>query len=198
MTLCKKKGYFHRSTYGTRQGRNALDPIFIKEFENEIVRASRQVIIRFLNDAASCYDRILIYVSSLSNRAYGMHRKVVQVHSVTLDRNRYHIKTSLGVSLIFIAMEMFRVFGTGQGSANSPSIWEEICSILFECHESISHGASFCSINGKDKVTFTMIGFVDDCTGRVNLFNEPGAVNLQELVNAMQQDAQNWWDLLWM
>lgn len=42
-----------------------------------------------------------------------------------------------------------------------------------------------------------MIGFVDDCTQRVNMF-ESIAPSANELLNCLAHDAQLWNDLLWV
>ena len=48
----------------------------------------------FDNDAASCYDQILMSVASLSGRKYGVHRKIVYVHAATLEEAEYKLKLS--------------------------------------------------------------------------------------------------------
>ena len=46
-------------------------------------------------DASSCFDRIIIAISSLINRKYGLHKNVVMVHACTLQEAKYKLKTAL-------------------------------------------------------------------------------------------------------
>jgi hypothetical protein len=52
----------------------------------------------------------------------------------------------------------FPIFGSGQGSGNSPSIWLFISSTLCDIHQQISHGAKFVSPDGEEEVKITMVG----------------------------------------
>eukprot|EP00957_Ditylum_brightwellii_P029260 2211800-Ditylum_brightwellii.AAC.1 len=40
--------------------------------------------------------------------------------------------------------QAYPIYGTGQGSTNSPIIWLIISSTLFDIHDKLSHGATFC------------------------------------------------------
>jgi hypothetical protein len=57
------------------------------------------------------------------------------------------------------------VYGTGQGSCASPSVWLQICSILFDCHNQQSYGANYISPDGSITFKTSMTGFVDDTKG---------------------------------
>jgi hypothetical protein len=61
--------------------------------------------------------------------------------------------------------------GTGQGSQNSPTIWLFICSTLFDAFEEDAYGALFESFDKKLSIRIFMVGFVDDCSQRVNDFS---------------------------
>ena len=128
-----------------------------------------------------------------------MHRNVVFVHAKTLEETQYKLKTSMGVSDEFYAnCQAFPIYGTGQGSGNSPAIWCIVSSVLFSCHEDNGHGAYFCTPDQEMSVSLSMIGFVDDSTGQVNEFKlntQPTPAFLRQI---MQHDAQLWSDLLWI
>ena len=86
-------------------------------------------------------------------------------------RDQIKLKTSMGVSDEFYSnCQAFPIYGTGQGSGNSPTIWCIISSVLFECHKEKGHGAYFCTPDQQMPVSLSMIGFVDDITGQVNSF----------------------------
>ena len=116
----------------------------------------------------------------------------------TLQEAKYQLKTQMGISKAFYQhCELFPIYGTGQGSGNSPVIWCIISSILFDCHATKAHGATFESPDKTISITVYMIGFVDDSTGQVNDFNSDIQPHPSVLINRMRHDAQLWNDLLW-
>ena len=66
--------------------------------------------------------------------------------------------------------KFFPIYGTGQGSANSPVLWCLISNRLFEAHDTHSHGATFSSPSSPHEIRLNMIGFVDDTYSGVNMF----------------------------
>ena len=44
------------------------------------------------NDATAAYDRVLMSISSIAARGYGIHRNVVLVHAKTLSKAVYKLK----------------------------------------------------------------------------------------------------------
>jgi hypothetical protein len=167
--------------------------------KNEISYATRKSLINFDNDAASCYDRIIPCLASLIGRKFGLHRNIVFVHATTLEETKYKLKTSLGVSDEFYEnCQAYPIYGTGQGSGNSPAIWCIISSTLFSCHQDRAHGAFFCTPDEQMSVSLSMLGFVDDSTGQVNSFRDNEQPTPEFLRSIMQIDAQLWSDLLWI
>jgi hypothetical protein len=184
--------------YGSRKSRSSHDPVLIEVLQNEVYRMSMKSGINFDLDATSCYDRILVNVASLSSRRMGMHKSIVLVNAQTLEQATYHLKTNLGVSKSFYThCSSHPIYGTGQGSGNSPTIWGFVCSTLFDAFESRAHGATFCSYDTKINTNIYMIGFVDDCTQRVNNFQAHIQPDTKALLTMMTHDAQLWNDLLW-
>jgi hypothetical protein len=178
---------------------DALIPAFLEELKNKISYASQKSLINFDNDAASCYDRIIPALASLIGRKYGLHWNVVFAHATTLAETKYKLKTSLGISDKFYAKcQAFPIYGTGQGSGNSPAIWHTISSTLFSCHQQQAYGAYFCSPNQQMSVSLSMIGFMDDSTGQVNSFLVTEQPSPEFLQSIMQHNAQLWSDLLWV
>ena len=119
----------------------------------------------FDNDAASCYNRILMSVVSISGRKYGVHRKIVYVHAATLEEAEYKLKLSSNTfNTSYRHCKKFPMHGTGQGSGNSPMIWCFISSIIFDCHNQKSHGITLAIPNGDVVISSSIIGFVDNST----------------------------------
>ena len=192
------KGRLNNGQYG-RHGRSPLEPVFIEEMQSEISRASRKSLVKFDNDATSCYDRILVAIASITSRKYGLHKNVAFVMARTLQEAKYRLKTELGISEDFYQhTKLNPIHGTGQGSQNSPAIWCLISSILFDCHESKAYGATFESPDKKESIKLYMIGFVDDSTGQVNVFSENVQPPPTVIIQRMKHDAQLWNDLLWV
>ena len=120
--------------YGSRPGREARTVVFMEIMQMEISRGSRKPFIKFDNDATSCYDRIIPGTAMLISRKYGLHRNVAAVCGKTLATAHYKVKTMLGISEEgYSHCEAHPIYGTGQGSRNSPTCWLLICSTLFEC-----------------------------------------------------------------
>jgi hypothetical protein len=109
------------------------------------------------------------------------------------------LKTSLGISDEFYSnCQAFPIYGTGQGSGNSPAIWCIISSTLFSCHQQQAYGAYFCTPDERMSVSLSMIGFVDNSTGQVNDFTATEQPTPEFLREIMRFDAQLWSDLLWV
>jgi hypothetical protein len=91
----------------------------------------------------------------------------------------------------------FPIYGTGQGSGNSPMIWCFISSILFHCYESKAAPAQYCNPDGTNKQKWFMIGFVDDTNGQANQFLQSETKHtLQKVYNAAQTNATLWAQML--
>jgi hypothetical protein len=121
----------NQGLYGSRPGRSAIIPVQIEIMQNAIYQLSMKSGINFDLDAASCYDRILAKVASISSRRMGMNSNVVLVNCNTLEQAKFRIKTTIGVSEDWYAhSEAFPIHGTGQGSGNSPTIWCFVCSVF--------------------------------------------------------------------
>jgi hypothetical protein len=150
------------------------------------------------NDATLCYDRILPAFATIASRKFGIHKNVAFVMVTTLQECKYKLKTLLGISDEYYKhCKIFPIYGTGQSRGNSPAIWCIISSVLFDCHESQAHGATFESPDCTQRITFYMIGFVNDSTGQANAFLMDTQTHAAHLVARMREDAQLWNNLLW-
>eukprot|EP00980_Cylindrotheca_fusiformis_P031779 scaffold26945_cov235-Cylindrotheca_fusiformis.AAC.1 len=132
--------------YGGRKGHEAAYLPYAEELKYDISRLSRKALVNFDNDAASCYDRIIPSVASLLGRFHGLHPNITRLHASMLQHAQFQIKTSLGVSEShYQHSDALPIYGTGQGSTNSPIIWSMISSKLFDVHHQMATGASFCT-----------------------------------------------------
>ena len=183
--------------YGGRPGYEATSMALLEELRLEVSYLTRRTLLTFDNDAASCYDRIVINLASLVNRKNGLHKEITQLHGHILQRTEYQIKTAMGVSEASYRNDPSRpLYGTGQGAGNSPAIWLLISSLLFDAYDEKANGASFRTQDGTITVHMGLSGFVDDTTTVTNKFwpqSEPG---MEALLNQLRDDAQLWTDLL--
>ena len=91
---------------------------------------------------------------------------------------------------------IFPIYGSGQGSGNSPGLWCAISSVLFDVYKQQGCGASFYSPDKTITVKLYMIGFVDDTSGSTNDFLLPKPAPLTHYANLAIHDAQWWNDTL--
>ena len=89
-----KLGQIHQGQYGGCPGRDCTSVTYLEELRRDILILTQSAYTNFDNDAASCYNRILMSVASLSGRKYGVHKKVVYVHAATLREAKYKVKLS--------------------------------------------------------------------------------------------------------
>eukprot|EP00980_Cylindrotheca_fusiformis_P001128 scaffold316_cov70-Cylindrotheca_fusiformis.AAC.1 len=93
------------------------------------------------------------------------------MHASLLKQAQFRVKTSLGISeSSYQHTQDFPIYGTGQGSTNSPTIWSIISSKLFDIHNDHAHGASFCTPDKSICIQESAFGFVDDTTCQTNDF----------------------------
>ena len=190
---------FNAGLYGARPGRTAHDPVGLEETIAEITRLSRKPCIKNAEDATACYDRIIPGLGHLASRSHGLHRFVALVQGKTLAEVKYHLKTKLGITEEnYSHCTVHPIYGTGQGSGNSPTIWLVVSSILFDCYEARAHGAVFESPDKTIRLQIYRVGFVDDTCGYVNNFTSPIPPSPAELISLLTKDSQLWSDLLWL
>ncbi|KAI2497105.1 hypothetical protein MHU86_17422 [Fragilaria crotonensis] len=160
--------------YGSRSYRNAIDPVFIEELQLEISRATRKPVTFTNYDATACYDRIIPTLGMTVSRKFGVPPSVTKMNAETLQLAEYRFRTEMGLAPTGYKQHTAEhpIYGTGQGSANSPAIWCFLLSTLFDCYDSMAYKASYCDPTGGSSVDIGMVGFVDDCNGQTNLFQE--------------------------
>ena len=192
-----KKGTLNEGQFGSVPGKNAITPTIIEELQYKISRASKRPLLHMDYDATACYDRIILSLGSLIARGYGQHRNITIINANTLESAKYVLKTQLGVSESFYRhSNLVPIYGSGQGSGNSPGLWCCISSVSFDLYEEKAHGAFFQSPDGTLSVRIYMIGFVDDTSGSTNDFLLPKPAPMEHYTIKATEDAQRWNDIL--
>ena len=134
---------------------------------------------------------------SLISQAHRQHRSIVLINATTLKSARYLLKTQLGISSIsYSHSDLFPIYGSGQGSGNSPGLSCAISSVLFDVHETQDCGASFYSPDETIAVQLYMIRFVNDTSGSTSDFFLPEPAPLHHYTNLATHDTQRWNDIL--
>lgn len=184
--------------FGSRPRRNATDPVFMEELQCEISRATRKPVVLTNYDATACYDRIIPSIGMLVSRKFGVPFQVTQTNAETLEKAEYRIRTELGLAPTgYSHSDDMPIYGTGQGSANSPAIWCFLSSCLFDSYDEIAQPATYVSPDNSTSVSIGMVGFVDDCNGQTNTFLSDGSeATLSDVLQHAQTNAQQWSNLL--
>ena len=184
--------------YGSRPRKNAIDPVMIEELQFEISWLTRRTFIQTNYDASACYDRIIPNMAMITSRRFGVSAKVTQTNAFTLKNARFHIRTELGLSdTSYSHSETHPIYGTGQGSGNSPMIWCFISSLLFDCYEKSASSATYCNPDWSNHIDLSMIGFVDDTNGQANSFFDTESKELlQTTITRAAHNATLWSKLL--
>jgi exonuclease III len=184
--------------YGSRPNRRANDPVILEELQFEISRATRMPVALTSYDAMACYDRIIPSVAMLASRKYGIPETVANMNAETLQGATYRLKTEMGLAEKGYSHDHngLPIYGTGQGSGNSPAIWCFVSSTLFDCYEEQAHAAYYCDPTRNLEVQLGMTGFVDDCGGQVTDHQAGGAPDRERLRQKVEHNAQSWTNLL--
>ena len=188
----------HDGQFGSRPRRNAIDPVMLEELQFEISRASRKMFLQTNYDATACYDRIIPNLAMVASQKFGVHEHVTTTNAKTLQHAAYHIRTEMGLSQTsYSHTENSPIYGTGQGSGNSPMIWCFLSSVLYDCYGSNAHAATYSNPDHTNSISWSMIGFVDDSNGQVNVFSEgDSSETLSKMHVRAQHNAQEWANLL--
>jgi hypothetical protein len=83
------------------------------------------------NDAKSCYDRIVLWITALCLRRMGAAPPAVAEMMLTLLQAWHHVITAYGESSRRYQGLLHLLQGVGQGNGASPAIWAVISAVLF-------------------------------------------------------------------
>ena len=115
-----------------------------------------------------------------------------------MENAEYRIRTELGLADTgYRQTSDHPIYGTGQGSANSPAIWCFLSSSLFDGYDEIASLAQYQSPDIGTTANLGLVGFVDDCNGQTHQFSSDGSEQtLYNVLHQAQINAQHWSDLL--
>ena len=114
---CEDNHLLNKGSYGGRPGRRFTDPVMVDVTQVEIAMITRQILVRFNNDATACFDRIMPHILCLCLRSYQMPAEFTGLLGDLLWYVKYAIKTANGVSNDTHSHSTESpVFGSRQGS----------------------------------------------------------------------------------
>jgi Reverse transcriptase (RNA-dependent DNA polymerase) len=180
---------------GSRPGHRAIDLVLQKEMMYTYAHLTRTNLGTIDNDATSCYDQILCSLAMSISQYYGMPKNICNVQANTLERSKFKIRTALGdSSTTYQHSTATPIFGTGQGSSASPSIWLMQSSFIMDIYDKMAQGMTMISVNTKKIIKKCIGAFVDDASQFTN--TEHTQQEVLVLQQALKHDAQTWSGLL--
>jgi hypothetical protein len=182
--------------HGSIPGRTTLDPIMLTQLSTDISRVQKINMIRFDNDASACYDRIIVALGMLAARRCRMPENAIQTHATALEWMKYKVRTLYGVSEDNYSGTVFEpLFGTGQGSGASPSVWLTLVVILLHTLDRlIPERMIFPTPNGQITYSRLTDAYVDDTS--LGFTDNSSTLQFEEMILRIEQVAHSWSHLL--
>jgi hypothetical protein len=169
-----------------------MQPLQFEVSQIEISRLSRQQYCQINHDARACYDRILPNIAALATQKYGVHKDLVNLHYKTLTNTKYRVKIIGGnKTFVFSNSSKTPIYGTGQGSGNSPIIWLFISDTIAQIMEISAIGALYATDDSKKILNLKMTTYVDDVNTHHTNTDEPNNIEYN-----MRHDYNKWKSLL--
>ncbi|KAI2494260.1 hypothetical protein MHU86_20278 [Fragilaria crotonensis] len=183
--------------HGSVPRRTTMDPIMLTQLTTDLCRILKHDLARFDNDASACFDRIIVALGMLAARRCGMPKNAIQVHADALHFMQYTVKTIYGISADNYHGTGFEpLFGTGQGSGASPSVWLTLVVLMLNTLDRIiPDRMNFVPIQGQRPHSRLVDAFVDDTSLG---FTSAGHQNYEQLINRLQEIAQTWEHILFL
>jgi Reverse transcriptase (RNA-dependent DNA polymerase) len=125
----------------------------------------------------------------MANRAHGLPDSIVKLHFKLLRKMVYEIQIEGAQPVQFKNEHETPVFGRGQGSGNSPTIWTFISNILLKLMDQQAIGAQ-CYTHNKEDIIVKTAAFVD------NVNTHHTSTQEMSLDKVMTQDYQQWESIL--
>ena len=186
-----KLDLLHDSQHGSIPGRAAMDPVMLTQLTSDLCRILKHDLFRFDNDASACYDRIIVALGMLAARRCGMPKNAIRLHAEALQFMRYTVKTVYGISELNYVGTIFEpLFGTGQGSGASPSVWLTLVVLLLHSLDRIiPDRMNFSAPSGRTHSRLS-VAVIDDTS--VGFTSSDSSVSYEDLIKRLEHIAQSW------
>jgi hypothetical protein len=178
---------------GSRPGRSAIDVALKKMFTYTYTRLTKTSLGLSDTDMTACFDRIIAPLAMIASQSQGMPADACAIHGQAIRSMRHFIKTALGVSEDhFESTDQQRLFGSGQGSGGSTTLWLVLFVAISKALEGYMVGLQFCSPNRQLSSQRNNDAYVDDTTGGVNDAIKDIADTPHQTASLLQKLAQHW------
>ena len=119
-----EKANFVNEQWGNRKNKNALDCLTMKLLTCESARIMKSNMALMAMDAAACYDRILTYLSSMSEQRYRLPVSACRTKGAAIFEMQRHVRTAYGESSnSYTSTTNDLMHGECQGKTSSPPSW---------------------------------------------------------------------------
>ena len=115
-----------------------------------------------MNDAKSCYDRVVHSAAILTMRSFGVPAPAARVMMATLQQAKHYIKTGFERSGATYGNEQTPIQGTGQGNGAAPALWALISTKIIRMMERAGHGVHLLTSITAVAISIVCFAFVDD------------------------------------
>ena len=155
---CKDNKLINDGICSSRTNRWAIDPVIVDVTQTEISMITRKILVRFNNNATACFDWILSHLLCLCLCSFGMPKKFTTILGELLEQAKYAIKTSRGISdATYRHSKDSPVFGGGQGSKLTATIWGKLVSRALDLHGCLGKGSQYSDHEGLIKAIIKML-----------------------------------------
>jgi hypothetical protein len=108
-----------------------MNAVLMEMLMYDLTRILRLSLIMFDNDATGCFDCIIVSLAMIAALRLGMPRPAARLHSSVLLNMKYYVKMAHGISNEYYKVTQdYLLYGTGQGSGASPSVWLSLMVVL--------------------------------------------------------------------
>jgi hypothetical protein len=129
----------------------------------DLLRQKRQADALCLNDAKSCYDRIVHNIATLAMRRTGMPAEPIRSMLDTLQKAEHRVTTACGISEQTYGKHRTTPYqGVGQGIGAGPAIWAVISTVIIAMMTTAGHGFHMLWAIKVKLITMVCYAFVDD------------------------------------
>ena len=86
MQKARDEDTIHKSQYGGVPGSEAQTVTLLEELRLDYSLLTGTPYSNLDNDMTACYDRILMPISSMASKSFGIYQDIIFVHAQTLDK----------------------------------------------------------------------------------------------------------------
>jgi hypothetical protein len=179
---------------GSRKKHQAILAALMKVLTMDLSRRRRLPMALCSNDAKSCYDRIVLWITALCLLRVGVARSTTDEMMLILQKARHFINTTFGNSDTSYGCTSPPLQGVGQGNGAGPAIWALISAVLLSIMRTQGFGLNIVTVCSSLSVVLAGYAFVDD----TDIIHAAPGVHIKgkEIVPQMQKVLDTWEGLL--